>query len=316
VLIGGTSGSGAYRNKGTGGVPPLRFLRELACVDAKYKPRPTRSCQGFQSLPGDGWSHHPYSMKGTPDRRSGRNQRDDVPMAELPRLVKTLDRLADAGRISPALRDIWVTEYGYETNPPSAISRFNAADQARFLAWGEYMAWRIPEVRTYAQFLLRDLPPGPERVGSSRLRPFGEWYSGLEYQDGRPKPATEAFRAGLFAQRLRGRTLRLWARLRLGPGPRRVAIEVQRRPSAPWKPLVTWDRDGSGKAPEVVVDGRSVLNRRARTPTAARAQYRLRYEDAGAVRYSQPVAAIGRPVVAKPKKPRRGAKPRHATPRR
>ncbi len=69
------------------------------------------------------------------------------------------------------------------------------------MPWGEYLAWRVPTVRSFAQFLLRDLPPGRERVGASRRRPFGEWYSGLEFTDGRPKPAMDAFRAGLFVRR-------------------------------------------------------------------------------------------------------------------
>ena len=275
VLVGATSMGGSYVGNGSGSVPPLRFIRELACVDRRFAPLRTRACRSFDSIPGDGWSHHPYSYKALPDTPSFRNRRDNVPMAEMPRLVRTLDRLADMGRLAPALRDVWITEYGYETNPPARITAFGPADQARFLPWGEYLAWRLPEVRTFAQFLLRDLPPGPVRVGASRQRPFGEWSSGLDFADGRPKLAALAFQAGLFVQRLGQRRLRVWARLRLGPGPQELAVEV-RRPGGTWTVLPTRDLQGGAPADTVTADGQGVVERRARASGDPRTRYRLR----------------------------------------
>ncbi len=289
VLVGATSSSGAYRNKGTAGVPPLRFLRELACVDDRLRPLRTPACAGFEAVPGDGWSHHPYSMKGTPAARNSRFRPDDLPISELPRLARTLDRLADAGRVAPGLRGIWLTEYGYETNPPSTLSHFAPDDQARFLPWGEFLAWRVPQVRSFAQFLLRDLPPGTERTGTSLRRPFGEWFSGLEFADGRPKPATDAFRAGLFPQRLRGARLRLWGRLRLGSGARKVVVEVRRGRS--WRTLRTSGPRGGRTAPAVHLDGRGLLDRRARAPRGRDVRYRLTISDGAGVVVTAPVPA-------------------------
>ncbi len=68
VLIGNTSSTGGERGKGP--VAPLEFLRELACVDAKLKPRSGGDCAGFTQLPGDGWAHHPYSQNERPERIS------------------------------------------------------------------------------------------------------------------------------------------------------------------------------------------------------------------------------------------------------
>ncbi|CAA9475581.1 MAG: hypothetical protein AVDCRST_MAG30-437 [uncultured Solirubrobacteraceae bacterium] len=293
VLVGATSGSGDHSGRGVSGVAPLRFLRELACVDAKLKPLTTPACANFRPLPGDAWSHHPYSMTNTPDTPSGKRRPDSVSMADLPRLASTLDRLAAAGRIAPALRDIWVTEYGYETNPPSKISRYGVGDQARFLAWGEYLAWRVPQVKSYAQFLLRDLPPGADRVGASLKRPFGEWYSGLEFSDGKPKLAMEAFRSGLFVERLRGRRLRFWGRLRLDPGPRTVTVEMRRTGGSPWVALTTLARGKVGAAKQVTVDGRGVLHRTAsRAPRGRAVRFRLRIEGGGGTRLSPSVTAV------------------------
>ena len=68
VLIGNTSSTQGKR--GAGPVAPLEFLRDLACVDVKLKPRTTPDCVNFQTLPGDGWAHHPYSQNERPSRVS------------------------------------------------------------------------------------------------------------------------------------------------------------------------------------------------------------------------------------------------------
>jgi hypothetical protein len=66
VLIGNTSSTGGTR--GAGAVAPLEFLRELACVDARMRPRTSEGCENFTVLPGDGWSHHPYAQNERPSR--------------------------------------------------------------------------------------------------------------------------------------------------------------------------------------------------------------------------------------------------------
>ncbi|MDQ4049029.1 MAG: glycoside hydrolase family 5 protein, partial [Actinomycetota bacterium] len=50
VLVGGLA---AY---GRGGVAPLRFLRELACVDGRLRPLARPECAGFEPVPGDGFA--------------------------------------------------------------------------------------------------------------------------------------------------------------------------------------------------------------------------------------------------------------------
>ena len=68
VLVGNTSSTGGTR--GAGPVPPLEFLRDLACVDRNLKPKTTPECANFAPLPGDGWAHHPYSQNERPSRVS------------------------------------------------------------------------------------------------------------------------------------------------------------------------------------------------------------------------------------------------------
>ena len=295
VLIGGTSYTGAYANRGKAGVPPLRFLRELACVDRKLKPLERSGCSAFSGpLPGDGWSHHPYSMRTEPDARNSVNRPDDVPVAELPRLAALLDALIRRGRLAPGTRPIWVTEYGYETNPPDPDEVYSVGDQARFLTWAEYIASRTPTVRSFAQFLLRDLPPGAFRVGTSKQRAFGQWQSGLLFENGVPKLAAYSFRAGLFAQRLSGGRLRLWGRLRIGDGPQRVVIEHRPRGASKWHPLRTAGPGTPGATAEFSAEGRDAFQRFGRAPRGKDRRYRLRYLDGDAWRTSPSVRAIWR----------------------
>jgi hypothetical protein len=271
VLIGNTSSTGGQR--GVGPVAPLEFLRALACVDAKFKPLTTGDCANYSPLPGDGWAHHPYSQNERPSRVSKpRTEAGDVRIADLPQLAATLDRLARMGRISRADRNIYVTEFGYETQGIPGRPRVDQRQQARWLTWAEYLADRVPTVRSFAQFLLRDQPPAPVRVSQSDKRPYGEYSTGLLDVHGADKIAAKSFLAGLFAQlQPKGKVL-LYGRLRLGAG--RKAIALQRRV-----------RDGRwGTLDRLTVDGRASFQRTFRHVPGA--QYRLTYPGSGGKRLS------------------------------
>ena len=262
VFIGNTSSTGGVR--GSGPVPPLEFLRRLACVDRRLKPITSGDCANFTTLPGDGWAHHPYSQNERPSRTSKVPiERDDLRMADLPQLATTLDILVKMGRIAPANRNIHLTEFGYETQPVMGRPTIDELIQARWLTWAEYLADKIPTVRSFAQFLLRDQPPAKERVSESKARPFGQYSTGLLRAGGQDKIAAKTFLAGLFAQlRTKGRVL-LYGRLRLGAG--RKTVTVQRQlPGGAFKTIGT-----------LRIDGRSAFTRTiAHTPGSA---YRLGY---------------------------------------
>jgi len=269
VLIGNTSSTGGVR--GVGPVAPLEFLRELACVDAQLKPRRTSECANFTRLPGDGWAHHPYSQNERPSRVSQpRKEAGDLRMADLPQLASTLDRLVKMGRIAAANRNIYLTEFGYETKGIPGRPRVDERQQARWMTWAEYLADRVPTVRSFAQFLLRDQPPASDRVSQSDKRPYGEYSTGLLHVDGSDKVVAQSFLAGLFAQlQPRGRVL-LYGRLRLGAGPKAIVLERQVR-GGRWRQLR-----------RITVDGRASFQRTFRH--AAGAQYRMTYPSAAGKR--------------------------------
>jgi hypothetical protein len=230
VLIGGTAGT-ASRVPGVGSVPPLRFLRALACVDERYRPITTGGCAGFRQVPGDGWAHHPYSTQTLPSRDA--SDPNNVPVAGTPRLVAALRELVRRGRLSAANADVYMTEYGYETSPPDPHAPFDLQQQGALLAQAEYIATRSPAVKMWAQFMLRDLPG--DALGS-------DWQSGLYFADGRPKPAASTFRTPSFAtcvRRGRQRWVMVWARVRGAQSPADVTLEAKQG-GADWNAQPSW----------------------------------------------------------------------------
>jgi hypothetical protein len=230
VLIGGTAGT-ASRVPGIGSVPPLRFIRALACVDQRLRPITTGGCAAFRQVPGDGWAHHPYSTKTLPSRDA--SDPNNVPVAGTPRLVATLRALVRRGRLAAGNADVYMTEYGYETNPPDPHATFGLEQQGALLAQAEYIATRSPAVKMWAQFMLRDLPG--DALGS-------DWQSGLYFADGRPKPAASTFRTPSFATCVRSgrqRLVMVWARVRGAESPANVTLEAKQAGAA-WQSQASW----------------------------------------------------------------------------
>src|SRR5205807_7344495 len=83
-----------------------------------------------------------------------------VPLSDLSRLERALDQIFTAYGIHRQL-PIWLTEYGYETNPPNPFRGVSLRKQSLYLNEAQYLAWSDPRVRTLSQFLLYD--SGPNR---------------------------------------------------------------------------------------------------------------------------------------------------------
>ncbi len=77
---------------------------------------------------------------------------------------------------------IWVTEYGYQTNPPDKIFGVSQIKQATYMrqAWNKLAA--NPKVDMMIWFLLRD-----------ESRVYAGWRSGLYTTSGARKIARETF---------------------------------------------------------------------------------------------------------------------------
>jgi hypothetical protein len=237
VLIGATAPDGST-TRGRGNVAPLEFVRGLSCVGPWLTPLRTQECRGFQPLAADGYAHHPYSL-GHPPATASVNP-GDVPLADAGRLERLLDALHGAHRFTTDL-PLYETEYGYETNPPDPFGAISLQDQARFIGWSTFLAWRDPGTRMFAQFLLRDSAPNPGKPGSRVY--WRSYQTGLYYHDGSPKPAAEAFRLPFWAQRIgvgaASPLVLLFGQARAAHGRQLVQVEQLSPDASRWLPVHT-----------------------------------------------------------------------------
>jgi hypothetical protein len=217
VLVGDlASGPGWDPRARKAGVPALRFVRELACVDAALRPLATPECHNFRQLRGDGFAVHPYALGGSPARRPGGNRVATLTAGNLDRLTGLLGALAARGRIAPALQAVYVTEFGYLTRVTEPGTRplrnpFPTVSPQHQAAWellAHQLAWAQPQVRMFAHFLVRDTLCAPG-VGPECV----DWSSGYRYAHGTAKPLLDSLRAGLLVEDNPDGTRTVWARM-------------------------------------------------------------------------------------------------------
>ena len=79
-------------------------------------------------------------------------------------------------------RPLWITEYGYQTDPPDGQFGVSWTKQARYLTQAFAVARRNPSISLMLWFLVRDEPN------------VAGWQSGLITTGGKKKPSFNAFR--------------------------------------------------------------------------------------------------------------------------
>jgi hypothetical protein len=222
---------------------PLQFLRAMYCVGQDYQPLTGRQaallhCAGNPKafvkdnralFDATGFAHHPYSFSSPPDRSLP--QPDSVPLSDLGRLDGALDRIFASYGVQRKL-PIYLTEYGYETNPPDIFRGMPPAIQSRYLNEGQYLAMHDPRVRAMSQFLLYDSAPEKQfPVGSAAY--WSSFQTGLLYVNGAPKPSFASYRLPIFLSQTRfkpGSQMLVWGMLRLAPNDTRQTAMIQWRP--------------------------------------------------------------------------------------
>jgi hypothetical protein len=178
--------------------------------------------------------------------------------------------------VAPRLRDVYITEFGYESDPPDRTVKWSLATQARFLTWAEYLAQRNPQVKMWAQFEIRDGAMTRYKGGLQARKGFGGLQSGLFFANGEAKPAAVSFAAGLYASRRpHGRVL-LWARIRTG-AVHAVLIQGRGRRGG-WRSLASSGPVRSGVLQRIVLAHASV-------------RFRMIYRDAQGRHVGVPVPA-------------------------
>jgi hypothetical protein len=187
---------------GAGGVSPTAWVRGMWAAGAKF----------------DAYAHHPYPSSPAETPSSG-GCRDcpSITMATLPKLLILVRR-------SFGPKPVWLTEYGYQTNPPDTFLGVPPKKQATMLSLAAMRAWRLPRVTMLIQYLYRD------EFAVSRFQ------SGLVYVNDRWKPARQGFQLPFAQMARRGEQAVLWGQIRNGgPGRKTYRLEVLRKNA--WRPV-------------------------------------------------------------------------------
>jgi hypothetical protein len=245
ILIGELAPEGSEATADGDAIPPIPFIRALYCVDSAYAPLrgsaaallhcPLSGGGGafVRAHPGlfqaTGFAHHPYSFFLAPNVPMG--DPNFAPLSDLSRLEAVLDRTFTVYGVSRKL-PLYLTEYGYETNPPDPFRGVPLKRQSLYLNQAQYLAAQDPRVRSMAQFLLYDSAPNPAYPPHSP----GYWntfQTGLLFGGGAPKPSLNAYRLPIFVPRpavSAGASLRIWGMLRAAPNSSHQQALIQWRP--------------------------------------------------------------------------------------
>ena len=123
----------------------------------------------------DVYAHHPYygSRAETPASRPRTTR--SITLGNIDLLLGEISRLYGP-------KHLWITEYGYQTNPPDRTFGVSYAKQARYMRQAFAIARRNPRIDMMLWFLLKD-----------DTNPNG-WQSGLMTPTWQKKPAFNAFR--------------------------------------------------------------------------------------------------------------------------
>lgn len=188
-------------------ITPIEFLRELVCLDSHYrqytgKAAKRRGCKKVSRIPTSGIAYHPYNrFRGI----SNPPRTGEATITTLSRITKLADKLASKGKL-PRRLPLWITEYGFQTNPPDRTQ--NPIKQVPgYMDQSEYLAFRNARVRSYSQYTLIDEPLS------------AVWQAGLRFRSGKAKPGVyDAFRLPAFVRAHGVTKAEVWGGLRTASG--------------------------------------------------------------------------------------------------
>jgi hypothetical protein len=141
---------------------PIPFLRGMKRAGARF----------------DVYAHHPYyGHRSETPTTPPKLKATAVTLGNINVLMRELSRLYGRKRV-------WLTEYGFQTNPPDRYFGVSFARQASYLRQSFAIARRHPRIDMMLWFLLKD---ERKRVG------MDGWQSGFYTISGRRKPSWLAF---------------------------------------------------------------------------------------------------------------------------
>ena len=202
VIRGAQVAGGVTAPRGNaGGVSPVDWIQGMKRAGARL----------------DAYAHNPYPLSPHTETpwSGGCAGCRTITMATLPKLLNDVARTFGSKRV-------WLTEYGYQTNPPDRYIGVSDELQAEYMGGAALRAYLAPRVDILIHFLVRDEPQ------------LAGWQSGLLSVSGVAKPSYRAFSLPLAQESRHGSQTLLWGQVRPGHG--RRAYRLQKLVNGRW----TW----------------------------------------------------------------------------
>jgi hypothetical protein len=163
------------------GVSPIAWIRGMRAAHALL----------------DAYAQNPYPVRPGETPTSGGCWRcTEITMATLPKLITEVKR-----NFGSRTR-IWLTEYGYNSKPPSKWLGVSNALQARYVGEGALRAFLSSRVDLLIHFLVRDEPNARR------------WTSGFLTSRGKVKPSFAAYALPFAQVSRRGKHTTVWGQVR------------------------------------------------------------------------------------------------------
>jgi hypothetical protein len=199
-------GGGVTAPRGNaGGLSPTAWIKGMGDAGARL----------------DAYAHHPYPLQPQTETpwSGGCKYCQTVSMASLERLTNVVRR-----ELGP--KRIWLTEYGYQTNPPDQWLGISPMLQALYTAEASLRVWRAPYVDMLINFLYQDdVADGPSSSG---------WQSGFVTARGAAKPSLRAFMLPLVRVARKGERTTVWGQVRPRIGTQPYRLQELRRGVWEW----------------------------------------------------------------------------------
>ena len=201
---------------------PRDTLFSALCLNRRGRPykgaiKAAQGCSKPTKLPIGGLAVHPYNQNALGSVFSTSKTKASMPMAYLSRADRLL-ALAEKYKRVPKGRGIYITEFGFQSQPANALG-LSLEGQAKALNESERLFFDDKRIKSVAQFELYDVP---DRPGEDIFN------TGLRQQDGQAKPALAAWRLPLVVTRKSSRRVEVWGQVRPARGRVRATVQVAR----------------------------------------------------------------------------------------
>ena len=178
-----TAGAAPYGDPpgGANRTRPLRFFRELLCLDGKLRQGP---CPNGEAPKFDVLAQHPINREDSPTTHAA--AADDVEVADFGDVTKTLRAAEKLGTpATPGRHQLFADEVWWQTNPPDRAEGISLKTQARWIAQSLYLLWKQGASKViFLQFRDAQYTPGESSLAS--------YQTGVYAFDGERKPAADA----------------------------------------------------------------------------------------------------------------------------